>query len=333
MKTLVFFNNKGGVGKTTLVYHLAYMFRDLGCRVLVADLDPQANLTTLMVDEDRLEGLYAAESPTSILRAVQPLINREGDIADAPIIEVNEISLIPGDLALHEFDDRLADSWARCLEDEPAERNDAVRVQTAIHRILLRAAAEVGADVVLLDVGPSLGPLNRAVLLSADGVVVPMAADLFSLRGLANLGRTLRDWRRSWGERQRKAEDTPIRPIPLGEMKVLGYVTLPHAVRDSRPVKAYPRWTHRIPAEYHKHILRESWPDTIPADRDPHLLATTRNYLTLMALAQDARKPVFALKPADGAIGTQMSRVLDARKDFEGLARRIADKVGIPLAR
>jgi cellulose biosynthesis protein BcsQ len=287
----------------------------------------------MMVDEDRLEGLYAAESPTSILRAVQPLIDREGDIADAPIIEVNEISLIPGDLALHEFDDRLADSWARCLEDKQSELRDAVKVQTALHRIIDNAGQRAAADIALLDVGPSLGPLNRSVLLSADGVVVPMAADLFSLRGLANVGRTLKDWRAAWNERLKKALTTSIRPLPQGEMKVAGYVALHHAVRDNRPVRAYQRWINRIPVEYHKHILNESWPANIPADRDPHLLATTRNYLTLMALAQDARKPVFALKPADGAIGTQMSRVLDARKDFEGLARRIADKVGIPLAR
>jgi chromosome partitioning protein len=43
---IAFFNNKGGVGKTSLVYHLAWMYRDLGLRVLAADFDPQANLTT-----------------------------------------------------------------------------------------------------------------------------------------------------------------------------------------------------------------------------------------------------------------------------------------------
>ena len=47
MKTIAFFNNKGGVGKTTLVYHLAMMFADRGLRVLAADFDPQANLTVV----------------------------------------------------------------------------------------------------------------------------------------------------------------------------------------------------------------------------------------------------------------------------------------------
>ena len=50
MKTLAFFNNKGGVGKTSLVYHLAWMFADHGIPVLAADLDPQANLTAMFLD-------------------------------------------------------------------------------------------------------------------------------------------------------------------------------------------------------------------------------------------------------------------------------------------
>ncbi len=54
---IAFFNNKGRVGKTSLVYHLAWMYDDLGLRVVVADLDPQANLTAAFLHEERLEAL------------------------------------------------------------------------------------------------------------------------------------------------------------------------------------------------------------------------------------------------------------------------------------
>ena len=50
MKTIAFFNNKGGVGKTTLVYHLAWMYAELGYSVVAADLDPQANLSGRIPD-------------------------------------------------------------------------------------------------------------------------------------------------------------------------------------------------------------------------------------------------------------------------------------------
>lgn len=52
---LTFFNNKAGVGKTSLVYHLAWMLSETGQRVLACDLDPQANLSAAFLDEDRLD--------------------------------------------------------------------------------------------------------------------------------------------------------------------------------------------------------------------------------------------------------------------------------------
>jgi chromosome partitioning protein len=61
VKKIVFFNNKGGVGKTTMVYHTAYMLSELGKKVLVADLDPQANLTSLFLTQERLEEVFLDE--------------------------------------------------------------------------------------------------------------------------------------------------------------------------------------------------------------------------------------------------------------------------------
>ena len=59
---VAFFNNKGGVGKTSLVYHLAWMYADLGVRVVAVDLDPQANLSAAFLDEDRLAILWSEMS-------------------------------------------------------------------------------------------------------------------------------------------------------------------------------------------------------------------------------------------------------------------------------
>ena len=56
---LTFFNNKGGVGKTSLVYHLAWMLSDLGHRVLACDFDPQANLTSMFINEERPRSIVA----------------------------------------------------------------------------------------------------------------------------------------------------------------------------------------------------------------------------------------------------------------------------------
>src|SRR5271166_1876895 len=109
MKTIAFFNNKGGVGKTTLVYHLAWMFADMGHDVIAADLDPQSNLTSMFLDEDRLEELWPdGKHPNTIQGVVEPILRGIGDI-QAPHVEAidssADIGLIPGDLALSGFED------------------------------------------------------------------------------------------------------------------------------------------------------------------------------------------------------------------------------------
>ena len=55
---LTFFTNKGGVGKTSLVYHLSWMYAELGYNVLAADLDPQANLTSMFLEDEDLETIW-----------------------------------------------------------------------------------------------------------------------------------------------------------------------------------------------------------------------------------------------------------------------------------
>jgi cellulose biosynthesis protein BcsQ len=77
-------------------------------------------------------------------------------------------------------------------------------VISALWRVLHRAAEEVGAGFVLVDVGPNLGAFNRAALVAADHVVVPLAPDLYSLQGLRNFGPTLRRWQREWAERRER---------------------------------------------------------------------------------------------------------------------------------
>lgn len=78
MKTIAFFNNKGGVGKTSLVYHLAWMYADRGLRVLVADLDPQANLTAMFIDDDRLIDLWEGKPGNTVVDSLKPLVERTG---------------------------------------------------------------------------------------------------------------------------------------------------------------------------------------------------------------------------------------------------------------
>lgn len=327
MKTVAFFNNKGGVGKTTLTYHIAWMFHHLGLRVLVVDLDPQANLTAAFLTDSALEELWAASPAKTVFGALEPLIDRLGDIRAAHVEDMDGLGLIPGDLELSRFEDRLALAWPACLDDNRANAQDGFRVTTAFFRMAKQAADERGADIVLLDVGPNLGALNRAALVAADAVVVPVAADLFSLRGLRNLGPALREWRDGWCNRSQRPYAAGL-ALPTGAMKPIGYVVLQHAAKKANePARAYGRFIEQFPKAFHEELLSSK----APIGKDPDCLALLRHFRSLLPLSLEARKPIFDLKAADGAIGSHAMTAKDAHEAFAQLALSIATRVGIPL--
>ena len=117
-------------------------------------------------------------------------------------------------------------------------------------------------------------------------------------------------------------------------MAPAGYVVLQHAIRpDREPAKAYARWMARIPGQYRVSVLGED-PFLLSlgvlGGDDDLCLSKLKNYRSLMPMAQEARKPVFHLKPADGAIGSHAAAVKNSRRDFEELARAIASSCGLP---
>lgn len=327
MKTIAFFNTKEGVGKTSMVYHLAWMLRDMGHNVLAVDLDPQSNLTSMFLDDSKLENLWPdGEHPGTILGAVQPLINSMGDVlAPPPVPIADNLSIIAGDLGLSAFEDRLSEAWRKCLDDNQPIAGDGFRVVTAFYRLMESAAKQCGSDLVLIDVGPNIGAMNRAALVAADFVVIPLGADVFSMQDLRNLGPTLRDWRQGW--LTRKAGKVPVGlSLPSGSMSPLGYVLLNPSVREYRPLKSYLKWVNRIPKIYRREILGQE-PHAQTAAEEPNQLVVLKDFRSLMPMTQDARKPMFHLTPADGAIGGHAGAVQDCGKQFRQLAERILKNV------
>ncbi len=317
---LTFFNNKSGVGKTSLVYHLSWMFAELDKKVLAMDLDPQANLTAALLDEDKLIDLWENNKGyQTIYRCVQPL-TAVGDLQIPELTSIDDnLHLIPGDLALAGFEETLSNEWHNSMGDSQLHRP--FRILTSFWQIAQLSAKEIDADLILADVGPNLGAINRSALIASDFVVIPLAADLFSLQGLKNLGPTLLLWRKLW-EKRLENWVKPDFDLPKGNMLPIGYLVQQHSVRLDRPVQAYNRWVKLIPNVYRKHILHESEGE-YTKENDPRCLATIKHYRSLMAMAQETRKPVFKLTSADGAFGSHAISVLDAFDDFAKLARKI----------
>jgi hypothetical protein len=79
------------------------------------------------------------------------------------------------------------------------------------------------------------------------------------------------------------------------------------------------------------HRTYESTNAPVRVSDDPHCLATLRNYRSLMPLAQEARKPMFHLKAADGALGGHATAALEVYKDYKRLALNLAARCQLPF--
>lgn len=223
----------------------------------------------------------------------------------------------------------LSSAWPKSLDGQ----RRAFRILTAFAVIAQRAAEETDADIILVDVGPNLGAINRAAMIASDHVVVPLAPDLYSLQGLRNLGPTLMAWRQGWGDRLSRAPSRLGPGLPHGEMRPRGYVVLQHGTRVDRVVGAYDRWLRQVPAEYRRSVVGVPTGDAPLAADDEYCLGLIKHYHSLAPMAQEARKPLFLLKSADGAIGAHQQSVRDAYGHFETLAIRLLDAVGLNLRR
>lgn len=337
MKTLTFFNHKGGVGKTTLTAHVAHMLAQLGVRVVVLDYDPQCNVSLALLEVRRLSEIQeATEEEGRTVAACLSDVRRGRGLLRAPALtEVAErLWLLPGHLDFALFEQPLAECWPRVMAQDNQRALDVVLALSALAH---RAAAAVAADVVLLDVGPSLGALNHAALIACDVVIVPLMPDAFSLQALRNIGPLLREWRTDWqtvGERFLRQHDYAAyaghRFMPLG------YVVQQHTIDADRSMVGKEAWDRAAPYAFAGTVMGIPQPDfdlktAIRVGNDPHCLAQVPLFPSLVGLAQFNSKPMFALTQADAVFGNQSYEVAKCKRVFEQLAKELCRRLQVPL--
>ena len=160
-KVVAFANQKGGVAKTTTTLNLGVAFKELGYRILAVDMDPQGNLTMSL-------GLNPDTVRPSMYDVLVSAVNIENAVFEQEIdVAVASIDLAAVEIALSSLIGR--------------------------ERVLSKALMRVhdSYDYILIDTPPSLGLLTINALTASDAVIVPVQCEYLSLRGLAQLERTL----------------------------------------------------------------------------------------------------------------------------------------------
>ena len=245
MKIISLFNNKGGVGKTTLAYHLSCILAEMGKKVLMMDLDPQCNLTLFGMETEQLHSIWEEEDPfiddfgAAVSRigidGLNDLLSRPRTVhfllkptedgvseleALPPLYEVKRnLSLIPGRITINQFENRLSERWSGAYQGVPLS----IRTIINIRKIAEAYGAQQGFDYVIVDTSPSLGTLNKVIISTVDGFVIPALPDMFSLYGIRNIGNSLTHWKREFDTIYQLISEEKRGSFPENFVRFLGY--------------------------------------------------------------------------------------------------------------
>ena len=324
MKLLTIFNNKGGVGKTTLLYHLGCILAEEGKKVLLVDFDSQCNLTLygfsveelhkIWMEEDNFFDLgfdYAknefgekrfssfCKDTRTIHFILKPTEDGTGDIEELPKPRrlFDNLDMIPGRLSLYSYENKIAARWNDVYAGDPL----AIRTITKIRLCAQKYSEMYGYDYVLLDTSPSLGALNKTIIMNADGFVIPALPDMFSLYGIRNIGNAIGNWQKELNTIFTLVSQEKRKLFPDKIVQFLGYTIYNAKKRkSSNPMtwdlaQAHYNYAKQIPESIDTYIPEEARLKLSEMQKKEPIggTAVMHTHNTHPALAQKYRVPIW----------------------------------------
>ena len=331
---IAMFNHKGGVSKTTSTFHLGWMLAEQGAPVLLVDADPQCNLSGLIMDfggPDRFEQFYIDDPQRNIMAGLSPAFESKPQLIEpmdpVPVEGCPNLYLMPGHLRLSEYETTLSMAHEFSASLLPLKN-----VPGSIYQLFEATAAKIGAEIVVVDMNPSLSAINQNILMTASYFIIPTSPDYFSVMALNSLAAVLP----RWAQWYRTALANPVLKesvykLPDSSPKLLGTIIQNYRPRDNRPTSAFLPWIDKI-----QETVRGSLGDALRAAsmaypvetygeslmKNGLTLAMIPNFNSLVASSQAKRKPVFALTQEDvrqaGTVWDTTSGNIDAFREKYG---------------
>lgn len=357
MKSIAIFNNKGGVGKTTLLYHLAYALSEMGKKVLLLDLDPQCNLTINAIPEDEIQKIWDDEETyiedfriamkssknydefskqeRSIHFLLKPLEDGlDIDSNAKPYNLAKNLDIIPGRLSLQFFESYISTRWSDAFTGNP----HAIRTLSSIRKLAQDYAEKYKYDYVLIDTSPSLGDLNKISVALSDFFFIPCSPDIFSIYGIRNIGSALQKWQKSFYVLFKLLPESQKNLFPPELIKLLGYTLYKCQKKDNannslKIPQAHNNHAIRIILEIRQHISSEFLSRNF-GDESIGGNCIIHSHNTYAAMAQKYHLPIWQLPNANiqtsdrGTIISNKELYFETRAKYISFAADLLSKMG-----
>jgi cellulose biosynthesis protein BcsQ len=316
-KVIAFFNQKGGVGKTTTVFNLAWAMAKEKKRVLMVDLDPQCNLTRMSLEATGfldMEDIYDSKRIQNVYSALKPTFESAPEaIKPAKLVELRNCKnlwLLPGHVDLQEFDVKLG--------------------------LSINLSNSVG------NMSPSISSLNQILFLTSNYFLLPCTADIFNAQAVDSLSTRLPEWVR-WKKdaEKRNIFDSAAYKLPEHLPIFLGVVIQRFNQWDERPTKDFQLWIDNIVKKVETQLVPELrkaemlLPDKVQKKmaQDPlnlYVIAEIPDCSTPIAISQKHGVPLFALTAKQiGKKSASLDYVEKTIGRFEAVVNHIIHKIYI----
>jgi len=323
-KKLVFINNKGGAGKTTLAFNCAVEFSKKGYKTVIIDLDPQCNISRLALGDFFMEKTLL-EKEKSIYSVLKGLTEGGNDI-DISVkfakIQNDNLYILPGNPKLSEFETLLAIAYNQAAAGHPLGYFQT----SAIDRFLRHKGLGEDIDIFVIDTSPGLGYLNRIILLGSDYFVVPVMPDAFSLQGIANLGKILDEWKQNWKNTGRVLSgNIQNERVLAGEGLFIGYIVNSYNQYGGKPIKQHRNQMEEIPENVRLFLSEKHCKNGLVKESGEKELQIIKDYGQLVPLSQAKNVAIFELNEEDIAekqIGSK-ENLEQAKEEFDKLSDNI----------
>ncbi|CAO4195319.1 ParA family protein [Methylorubrum extorquens] len=338
------FQQQGGVGKTTLTFHLTHALAEMGKKTLIIDFDPQCNLTIFSLPEEMIYDIWKVEdpyiedfgsarkkdskytehlnSPRSIHFLLKPTEDGTGDIESLPppVYLAENLSIIPGRLTLHLYEEKISSRWSDVYQGDPL----AIRTVNRVRTIAEDYAKQHGFDIVIYDTSPSLGSLNKVVISIVDGFVIPCNPDMFSLYGIRNIGNSLAIWKKQFDTIFHLLSNEKRQMFPEKFVSFLGF-TIYNARKYSGQneldlATAHYNFAQQIPTTVREFIGPELRNHLSESQlREPiGTKAVMHSHSTLPSMAQKYHTPIWLVPTTLGLESQDKSTISGNRGSYEG---------------